>query len=307
MGAAARSDIALGATVNLNGDPSSLVPAFSASVGGNTPALWSISSKWGQDSTKHFPTQKAEDLHAMGVTPLIWWTPTNPADWEAGRYERYQRILNGKHDKYIKNWAKAAADFGHLVVVRFAHEANGNWFPWSISRFDNSARNFKQAWRYVRNMVRDQGATNVKFLWSVAKQSCRGCNPYMRVFPGRTNVDYVGFTAFNWGTFGNNSWQSLVRTYQQPMNKLAFTKKPVIAAETASHYKGGDKAKWIRLGYKKAYAKWPRLKAIVYLDSNPKNTWFRHPNWELSMPKDGSALAAYAAIAGKPEFQGSLP
>ena len=33
----------------------------------------------------------------------------------------------------------------------------------------------------------------------------------------------------------------------------------------------------------------------------------KHPDWRLVKPNDGSALAAYAAIAAKPSFQGGLP
>ena len=73
-----------------------------------------------------------------GVTPFIWWQPTDPANPASSRYAGYQNIIKGKHDAYIRDWARAAKAFGRPVVVRFAHEMNGNWFPWSIGNHGNT-------------------------------------------------------------------------------------------------------------------------------------------------------------------------
>ena len=87
-----------------------------------------------------FPGALARGLRDRGVTPLIYWQPTNPADPGAGRFERYRNIIAGKHDRYIREWARAAKAFGRPVIVRLAHEMNGTWFPWSLTNFDNTAR-----------------------------------------------------------------------------------------------------------------------------------------------------------------------
>jgi mannan endo-1,4-beta-mannosidase len=298
--------MALGATVSLQGDPAPLIADFTQRIG-KAPALWTIASRWGQEATKAFPTARTQAVVDAGATPLIWWIPTNPSRPESSRYS-YANISKGKRDGYIRAWAQDAAAFGHTVIVRFAHEANGTWFPWCVGCFDNTLKNYKRAWRRVVRLVREEGASNVRFLWSVAIHKCAGCNPYKRFYPGDGVVDYVGFSAFNWGSFEGRGWKSLVRAYARPMADLrAITSKPVIVAETASHFKGGDKAKWIRAGYKAAYDRWPKLKAIVYLDTKTSGGFVRHPDWRLVKPADGSAKDAYAEIAALERFQGTIP
>ena len=156
--------------------------------------------------TCSFPTAAVETLHAAGVTPVIWWEPTNPHGdaWTKGKFERYARILDGKHDAYIREWAIAAREAGQasggVVLVRFAQEANGHFFPWSIGNFDNTVANYKAAWRYIWRIFKQVGARPyAKFLWSVNKQDCSNCNPFSKVYPGGKYVDYAGLTAFNWG------------------------------------------------------------------------------------------------------------
>lgn len=301
------------------------VNAFSASVGGQQPALWSIWSQWGDRGanagcqpnagTCSFPSEAVAKLHDMGITPVIWWEPWNPANWSTGKYERYKRILAGKHDGYIRAWAQAAREAGeaalgagqpHTIVLRLAHEANGDWFPWGIGRFDNTVKNFKAAWRHVWRLFKEEGALpHVDFLWSVTKQICRRCNPFAQVYPGGKFVDYAGITAFNWGTYQSNTWKPMVKVLTGGVSDLMkVTKRPIIVAELASHFKGGNKATWIRKGYPATYRKWSRVKAVLYL--NTKVGGFTHPDWRLVKPNDGSALAAYADIASRAKFKGDL-
>ena len=102
----------------------------------------------------------------------------------------------------------------------------------------------------------------------------------------------------------------MIEQLKKPMQQLKAVagNKPVIIAELASHYRPTNKSKaaWIRNGYKKTYAKWPRIKAIMYLNTDaPKQEW-GHPDWRLSRPDDGSAQDAYAEISALWKFKGSL-
>ena len=283
---------------------------FTASIGGKQPATWTIWVQWGSlpEWRREFPTTTVDALKAKGVTPMIWWEPMTPTDIHDGWFPRYKNIINGKHDRYIRRFAKAAAAHDGPIILRFAHEANQGWFPWGVGRFDNTKKNFKRAWRRIWRIFRDQGALdNVKFLWSVARQSCRRCNnPYTKSYPGTKFVDYVGFTALNWGGKG---WKSMEKTHRQPMRYLRKLGKPIIVAENASHWVGGDKATWIRNGYDRVYKRkrWGRIRAIVYFNTDAPSLSVGQPDWRLIKPDDGSALRAYASIASKRRFQGSVP
>ena len=103
---------------------------------------------------------------------------------------------------------------------------------------DNTAADFRAAWRRVFNIFKSEGATNVKFLWSVSNASCKGrrCNPYRSAYPGNAYVHYVGFSAFNWGRHSGHRWQSMPSLVGNVMGYFRqFTRKPVIIAELATN------------------------------------------------------------------------
>ena len=213
-------------------------------------------------------------------------------------------VVAGDHDAYIRRFARDAKAFKSPVIVRFAHEGNGRFFPWGVDSFDNDAATYVAAWRHVHGIFREVGAKNVSFLWSVAKQGCDGgCNPYLPFYPGDAYVDYMGFSSFNWGA-ERDEWVPMVRGFRPITNKLMeVSGKPIVAIETASSDEGGDKAAWITNGYTGVYTEFPRIVAIVYL--NVDLTKDSDPDWRLSTPPE--ALQAYAAIAARPEFRGKLP
>ena len=102
------------------------------------------------------------------ITPIVWWQFTNPNLQSERLYSRYKLIVQGRHDKYIRQWARelkaASARHGNRRIgVRFAHEAAGPWFPWSIRKFDNSAANYKGAWRHLHKQFATVGALVVTY------------------------------------------------------------------------------------------------------------------------------------------------
>jgi hypothetical protein len=314
---AARSPIALGISPERSTDVAA-INDYKATTG-SKPALWTIWSDWGSRGgrancvkgigTCGFPSDLAKGLRARGVTPFIWWQPTDPANPTSSLYASYQNIIKGKHDKYIRDWAKAAKAFGRPVVIRFAHEMNGNWFPWSIGNHGNTPNGFVGAWRHVVNEFRAVGARNVRFLWSPYNNEKGG---YQAFYPGNEYVDYVGVTSLNWG---NERWRSLPNILSRPMSVIrnvsrsgAYPQgKPVILPEVGANHIGGNKAGWIRSGYTQAYKKWPTIRAMVYLDYNTAAITAGQPDWRLVMPADGSALSAYRSVSSKPIFRASLP
>ena len=273
--------------------------AITRSIGGYTPAMAAIWVQWG-GADPSFPTSVAQGLRNRGVTPIIWWEPVSPGNLGDGTYARHRNIINGNHDAYIRQFARAARDFGAQVMLRFAHEMNGNYFPWAVDKFDNTASTFIDAWRHIHAIFQAEGASNVKFVWSVARQGCPGdCNPYAYLWPGDAYVDVMGFSAYNWGTFDDKNWNSMYDLYRPVVVDLAaISGKPIMVAETGSSDLGGDKAAWIRDGYREVYDRLPQVRAIVYLNADLRD--LGHPDWRLSSP--ASALTAYAQIAAMPAF-----
>lgn len=279
------------------GDDLAAVNAFTKSAG-RAPAIWSIWSDWG-GANRAFPdTTLLNGLRDRGVTPMIMWQPTGPG-FENGDY-RLAKIINGQHDAYITQYAQAAKAWGGTVLLRFAHEMNGYWFPWGIDQFNNTPARFQKAWRHVWSIFDTVGATNVKFVWSPMKP-CKGCASYSSVYPGDKYVKFASFSAFNWGE--PQRWKSMLKVFTPAMNALAqVTRKKVIVGETGSARDGGDKAAWIRAGYPAVYKAFPKLKGIVYFNLDMR--FAEQPNWLLTDP--AGALDAYRETVAKAKFQGLI-
>jgi hypothetical protein len=283
---------------------------------GRWPAIWSIWSDWG-GKTRYLPdTGLMADLKSHGTVPLVIWSPVDPAHPRSGKFT-YKRIARGDDDWYIKRFAREVNAYHGRVLIRFAHEFDGDWFPWGILGKNRLAGNdpasFKKAWAHVWNIFRGHGkdrglARNARFIWSPL--GC-DCNQRMdSLWPGGTYVDYLGLTAFNWAAYHKVHWVSLVSIVSRRMRGFAdLPKKPVILTEVGSHYRGGDKARWIRDGYAAIYQRYPRIRAIMYFDVDMNQVLGDpdHPeDWLLTKPDDHSALRAYRDLAQQHRFKGRI-
>jgi len=97
---------------------------------GKQQAIIASSSYWGEQS---FPTANMNLIWRHGSIPLLFWSPWDrPYDEDQGPDKfSLSNIVAGKWDRYIDQWADAAKAFGHPLMVSFANEMNGQWFPWS--------------------------------------------------------------------------------------------------------------------------------------------------------------------------------
>jgi hypothetical protein len=303
---AATRKIALGAS-SIDDRSIAAVDAHTNAVG-RTPAVWSVWSDWGGPD-RDFPTTFMNELKSRNITPMVVWQPGDPTNQSDCANWSLDRILDGSHDAYIRQFAHAAAQYGGRIILRFAHEMNGFWFIWGYGRCTNTPAKFKAAWKHVWNIFKGpggEGASNVKFLWSIF-----GKTRLKMHYPGNSYVDYVGVTAFNWGPNGgptSRPWVSMVQNFKVPMTALGrFTRKPVIAAELGAAYLPNcgacDKTAWLRQGYPAVYAKWKRLKVIVYFDINMIPV-ANQPNWKLDSPE--STLQAYRNVVADSRFQGQV-
>ena len=297
--------VSLGLASPMGRDMSDL-DALAGLSGGNRPAMWVVWSQWGNPDARDFPTETVHHLRGRGVIPIIWWEPVRSSDLSDPTYARHRNIIDGDHDQYILQFARDAKAYGNVVILRFAQEANADHFPWGVGRFDNTPQTFVAAWRHIHGLFESVGADNVKFLWSVSRQHCPGgCNPYSGLYPGDAYVDALGFSGYNWGTAGGGSWTSMYDLYHKSVEHMRdfSSTKPIMVAETGSGAVGGDKAAWIRDGYREVYDRLPDISAVVYLHADLRDQG--HRDWRLTNPP--AAMEAYAEIAGLERFSGRSP
>ena len=287
--------------------------SFRSSIGGTRVPLWTFWNVWGGDTHFEFPMAAARAARDRGAAPFIWWEPRTRLEPNDTTFTRNLNIINGQHDAYIRQFARDAKAFGSTVLIRFAMQANSKDYPWGwdySSTDGNTIRTFKRMWRHVHGIFQQEGADNVKWVWTIATQTCKGnCLRRPLGFPGKAYVDYMGFTWENWGAAPDSEhqasrpWVSMYRGFKPIVNRLKkVSRKPIVAAAIASAPDGGNKAGWIRRGYRKVYNRLPRVRIINYLNTDLSGPPHYHRDWSLH----GDPLSAYALIASKPRFRGRI-
>jgi len=180
-----------------------------------------------------------------GSCPLITWEPWN-AEPKTGI--DYDGLLQGEYDDYISDFAKLIGSFKSEVCLRFAHEMNGNWYPWSGSKI--GVDKYIKIYQYVKDIFDKLGVNNVKWVFSVNWEDTPPikANDFINYYPGEAYVDYVGIDGYNWGdTQSWSQWITFRELFNAPYNKVVDQlKKPVLISEFSSASSGGDKAKWIQ-------------------------------------------------------------
>lgn len=258
-----------------------------------------------------------------GITPVMAW---EPYDAKADPIEqpdyRLANIIAGNFDAYIDSWALGLAAYGKTVFLSFAHEMNGNWYPWGVGVNGNQPGEFVAAWKHVVDRFYVLGAMNVRWIW-VPNEEYEDVPALARdVYPGDVYVDWFGMNGFNWGAairWKSCDCQSAWRTFDEIFentydNLLAIAKKPIMILETASSEVGGDKAAWISDAFlARIPVKYPAVRAV---------TWFNEVTTGLETVQDGAvvptaevdwpvtsspaALAAYREAVNEPYYQSRL-
>ncbi len=137
--------------------------------------------------------------------------------------------------------------YGGPLVIRFAHEMNGTWYPWAQGVNGNGAGDYAAAWRRVVSVFRAQRVMNVQWFWS-PNVPFEGSTPLAGLYPGDDVVDRVGLDGYNWGTSQSWSrWQSAAEVFGPGLAQVrALSTRPFFIGEIGSAEDGGDKAAWIR-------------------------------------------------------------
>jgi Glycosyl hydrolase family 26 len=147
---------------------------------GMPPNLVGYYSGWREP----FQVSFAETVRSHGATTLLQWDPTGTS---------VSKIAAGGFDSYLRSFARSVRDFGHPVVIGFGHEMNAYWYSWGYGQLPAST--FVAAWRHIVRLFRDQGASNVTWLWTLQADES-GTGPIASWWPGAQYVTWVGIDGY---------------------------------------------------------------------------------------------------------------
>jgi len=164
-----------------------------------------------------FSTSFARTAASNDAVPFVELEPWNVS---------LRAITAGRYDNYLRAYAASVRSFGHPVILSFAHEMNGDWYPWGEGHVDPST--FVNAWRHVVDIFRAQGASNVAWLWTVSSVNLTS-SPLLEWWPGSRWVDDVGIDGYYYRA--SDTFSSVFGTTIAQVRK--FGHDPILISETA--------------------------------------------------------------------------
>lgn len=226
----------------------------------------SITAKY-YDWGTPFPSADIIANHSVGATTLVVLEP---------RTQNMKKLAAGKYDSYLKQWAAADKKTGLPIILSFAPEANGDWYPWGKGHV--SAALFRKLYQHVHNVLLKDGAKRITWLWQVDRTS-KNTESLKAIFPGKAYVSEIGFDgqlSIATSTFD--------RVFGPTLKQVrAFTKIPVLLSEVGVEH-GSTAAAKIKNLYAAAHK--DSLTALVFFDVG---VW--------SFDKNKAALSAIRAEA----------
>lgn len=213
---------------------------------------------WGYGKS---PRKRFAEAQRRRLIPLVTWEPWTPRAGTASGAPQPRfanaAIARGDHDAYVRSFARESARFKGPILLRFAHEMNGSWYPWH-----HDSRSYVAAWRRIHGIFRAEGATNVIFVWApnlpLGYYQIEKWRRDVRAYwPGAGYVDWVGTT-----TIGRK--QNTVGYYARRVELLRTYRKPVILAEAFAVYPMRSSwlpelREWVRRS--------PWIRAVVWSES----------------------------------------
>lgn len=288
----------------------------------NKAIVWApFSENWGKSKIS-FPENSVKILHAQGITPYIRMMPRNMIE---GSYEskkadpvyNLQRIINGDFDENLRKWARDAKNSGIPIMIDFAPKMNGDWFSWSGKYNGGSITNrygdlniadgperYRDAYRHIINTFREEGATNVTWVFHVNANSFpdEPWNNYNAYYPGDEYIDWIGMSVYGAITPAED-WEGFTQIMDTTYPKLeAVSKtKPLAVMEYGVIERNGKKAEWIRDALESIKSgKYPRIKAICYWHESWINDDGSTSNLKLNSSIE--SLETYKKLINDPYF-----
>ncbi len=242
---------------------SASVTAFAAAVG-SRPTVSSMFIRY--DST--WTATVIRQMAAARLTPFVTLEP-----WHHGAVahrfdpaDSLAALLAGRFDTQLRTQARALATYHGPIYLRFAHEMNGDWYPWAVGVNGNTAAQYVAAWRHVHALFEQQAPT-LQARWVFAPNAlgpASTTDDLGAMYPGDDVVDVLGLTGYEHR--GSRPQETFGATVEA-LSRLG--PQPVVLAEIGVD--GVGKAAWLRnLGpYVRATT---RVSGFIYYNTTPETT-----------------------------------
>jgi hypothetical protein len=253
-------------------------------LNGKTPTIIKVGPEWKSNGVlQPFSVALADinQVHAVlgqTVIPLVEWQSGGSADSDS---ITTKEIASGKYDDYIKQYGLDIKAYSNPLFIRLiCGEFNGSWWKMCSPKAnpDLTRDDFINAWRHVVDIFRQEGVTNVAWVWTPVAPVPPSAGDWgqdlnwQAYYPGDDYVDWIGSDLNDWG---KPNWLDPV--YQFGVDH----KKPFFLAEFAIRHLDAklthkQEINWLNAMFD-YFEKHQQIKAISYFnykmnpDSNPNS------------------------------------
>jgi beta-mannanase len=264
-----------------------------------------------RETTTYLFEDVLPSIWTAGRTPMVTWEPFTPVPASTPD-DILDRILAGDYDEYIRTWGRHLASGlrgpdgagDRQLVLRLAHEANGDWYPWSP---EDDGAGYVSMWRHVRDLVAEvlEDEARVQWVWSVNHVDV-GRVVLEELFPGDDYVDLLGVDGFNWGATREwSTWQSPAAVFGEAFSRLdSLAALPVWITEvgctsaTENGVSPRRKNEWIETAFE-----WftdGGVETVCWFDVDKETDWAvfggRRGTVTWQDDRDGSSYTTYPAF-----------
>lgn len=181
---------------------------------------------------------QSSNVVAENAIPMVSWMPIDLARPDDNLLPE---IAIGLWDDYLIQWGTKLSAWVNSypdnekprVAIRFAHEFNGNWYPYS-----NTPESYKAAWQHIHDTFESIGVNqHVDWIWSASKVNVDDYNDFTVYYPGDAYVDWTSLDGYNWGSnYSSGGWSSFKTIFSNAYLTMVdnYPEKPIMIAETAS-------------------------------------------------------------------------
>jgi hypothetical protein len=217
------------------------------------------------------------DIVEAGAVPLL--------DWGCGSDHA---IAEGREDEHIRSYALALRRFGRPVFLRYSWEMNLRSRERARCEGQGGPHGFVAAWRRIRQIFAEVGATNVAFVWCPAVERPGQWRAY---YPGADAVDWIAVDGYARDPDPAAATDAFAGIFSGFYDQFLAEGKPMMIAETGAL--GAGQAAYLSSLATLLPSTFPQIKALAYFDAEgPRGDW----------SLDGDGLRAFADLAADPYF-----
>lgn len=219
---------------------------------------------WFEDFHAEPPVAGIDSTSRSGALPIVTWEP-----WSA----TLGSLADGDHDDHLIHWADEFSVCGLPTYLRFAHEFNGDWYPWTPAQGGTPGQ-FRAAWRHIHDVFDEHDAIDVRWLWCPNAVSTHDA-PLAEWYPGDDYVDALALDGYNWGDAKPaGEWISPAELFDPALTELRNINadKPILIGEVACAERGGSKADWIA-DFVDYVAGQPEVDGFVWFEHDKETDW----------------------------------